>query len=247
MSVRKYVTSKYQPQHQWQFTSATRDNTSNGDMSRRRVPLFFKKKRKQYKHLHGEKKKSLPDGVNEDSDHLFSRWAEYERAERGRENRKWDKQVKKEREREKKKQNRSMRRKKKDKNKTDTKRENTSYESRQRERCTAWLPLMRSSSFPVFHSSCYSFFSLSLSLLISPSLADVSSLRLSHVSLHYQASLVCQPRESIAAQTRRRSKEHIKEEGRQMRSDCFFFVFFLTLVRLRYFLDWHDRQRGLYY
>lgn len=95
-----------------------------------------------------------------------------------------------------------------------------------------------------FHSSCYSFFSLSLSLLISPSLADVSSLRLSHVSLHYQASLVCQPRESIAAQTRRRSKEHIKEEGRQMRSDCFFFVFFLTLVRLRYFLDWHDRQRG---
>lgn len=157
MSVRKYVTSKYQPQRQWQFTSATRDNTSNGDMSRRRVPLFFKKKRKQYKHLHGEKKKSLPDGVNEDSDHLFSRWAEYERAERGRENRKWDKQVKKERER-KKKQNRSMRRKKKDKNKTDTKRENTSYESRQRERCTAWLPLMRSSSFPVFIQAVILFF-----------------------------------------------------------------------------------------
>lgn len=77
-----------------------------------------------------------------------------------------------------------------------------------------------------FHSSCYSFFSLSLSLLISPSLADVSSLRLSHVSLHYQASLACQPRESIAAQTRRRSKEHIKEEGRQMRSDWFFLFFF---------------------
>lgn len=161
MSVRKYVTSKYQPQHQWQFTSATRDSTSDGDMSRRRVPLFFKKKRKQYKHLHGEKKKNLPDGVNEDSDHLFSRWAEYERAERGRENRKWDKQVKKEREREKKKQNRSMRRKKKDKNKTDTKRENTSYESRQRERCTAWLPLMRSSSFPVFIQAVI-LFSLSL-------------------------------------------------------------------------------------
>lgn len=63
MSVRKYVTSKYQPQHQWQFTSATRDNTSNGDMSRRRVPLFFKKKRKQYKHLHGEKKKKVSQMV----------------------------------------------------------------------------------------------------------------------------------------------------------------------------------------
>lgn len=158
MSVRKDVTSKYQPQHQWQFTSATRDNTSNSDMSRRRVPLFFKKKRKQYKHLHGEKKKKVSQMVwmRTVITYLVDGQSTREQREGEKIGNEISKSRKREREREKTEPKHEA--EKKDKNKTDTKRENTSYESRQRERCTAWLPLMRSSSFPVFIQAVILFF-----------------------------------------------------------------------------------------
>ena len=118
--VRPSVTSKYQPQHQWQFTSAIQDNTSNSNMLRRWVPLFFKKRRTQYKHLHGGKKVSQMVWMRTVITYLVDGQSTREQREGEKigneisKSRKRERDREREREREKK-QNRSMRWKKKTK------------------------------------------------------------------------------------------------------------------------------------
>lgn len=105
-------------------------------------------------------KKSLPDGVNEDSDYLFSSWAEWERA-----NRKRDGGGKMRNKISEGKKEKQSKRQKWDKNKTATKWEREHIEktkTRQKKRGTVWVPLMSSSSFFNFHSCCFVFFHFSL-------------------------------------------------------------------------------------
>ena len=155
-----------------------------------------------------------------------------EQSERGRENRKWDKQVKKEK---KKKQNRSKRRKKKTKIKQIQERKHKLWKQTESEMHSVTLS-HAFEQISSFHSSCYIYFFFhSWSLRLSQTCCPCKS----NVSLHYQVSLVCQPRESITAQTRRRSK---KEKNRRERKANEKWLFFNS-PRLRSLLGWHGRQR----
>lgn len=86
------------------------DNVPNNNMLWNSVPLSKNKKIKS-KSRTTTCKKILPDGVNEDSDYLFSSWAEWERGE---EEKKMENEIRVT------KQKRSLR---DSKNKTDTKME----------------------------------------------------------------------------------------------------------------------------